>query len=84
MDLQYAFNIVLTVLLSILGGAVKMFHGKLEEGTKDLSRFKEHVALNHPTHDSIDKRLDKLDTKLDRLDDKLDMVLTNHANGDRK
>lgn len=80
MDLQYAFNFVLTVLLTIFGSATKMFHGKLEEVTKDLSRFKEHVAQNHPTHDSIDKRFDKLDAKLDRLDDKLDIVLTNHAN----
>lgn len=40
--------------------------------TRELAAFREYVALNHPTHDGINRRFDKLEGQLDTLDKKND------------
>lgn len=46
---------------------MKALWNKQEKLNDDLADFREHVARDYPSRDSVEKRLDKIDSKLDRL-----------------
>lgn len=72
MDYQHAFDIAFMLLAAIGGFVMRTLHAVVETQRKELSEFKQYVALNHPTHDGINRRFDKVDDNINRLGDKID------------
>lgn len=73
--MDFIWQIVI-VLIGIICGMVAFFakstHSKTEKNAEDLAAFKTHVAMNHPTHDGINRRFDQVDEKLVKISDKVD------------
>lgn len=84
---MFAWNAVLTIVLGLIGFAVKAKDGELKE-TKDelarvtilLNRTREEVAKEYVTKVEVHADINRVLDRLDRLDEKLDRLMENkHA-----
>ena len=84
----FAWNAVMTVLLALLGWAVKSKDAELA-ATKDelarvtilVNRTREEVAKEYVTKNDLHLDINRVLDRLDRLDNKLDTFIKEHRNG---
>jgi hypothetical protein len=84
----FAWNAVLTVLLALLGWAIRTKDSELL-ATKDelarvtilVNRTREEVAKEYVTKSDLHTDINRILDRLDRLDNKLDTFIKEHRNG---
>lgn len=74
MDFQHFFEALFAGVIGMLGFFVKGAHNKAEKTADELNDFKQHVAVDYATKDSINVRFDKIDNKLEKMLDKMDSL----------
>ena len=84
----FAWNAVLTVILALLGWAVKSKDSELSATKEELSRVtilinrtREEVAKEYVTKSDLHLDINRVLDRLDRLDNKLDTFIKEHRNG---
>ena len=84
----FAWNAVLTVILALLGWAVKSKDNELAATKEELSRVtilinrtREEVAKEYVTKNDLHLDINRVLDRLDRLDNKLDTFIKEHRNG---
>ena len=84
----FAWNAVMTVLLALLGWAVKSKDNELVATKEELSRVtilinrtREEVAKEYVTKSDLHLDINRVLDRLDRLDNKLDTFIKEHRNG---
>jgi hypothetical protein len=84
----FAWNAVMTVLLALLGWAVKSKDAELAATKDELSRVtilinrtREEVAKEYVTKNDLHLDINRVLDRLDRLDNKLDTFIKEHRNG---
>ena len=84
----FAWNAVMTVLLALLGWAVKSKDKELAATKEELSRVtilinrtREEVAKEYVTKSDLHLDINRVLDRLDRLDNKLDTFIKEHRNG---
>jgi hypothetical protein len=84
----FAWNAVLTVILALLGWAVRTKDAELLATKEELSRVtilvnrtREEVAKEYVTKTDLHTDINRVLDRLDRLDNKLDTFIKEHRNG---
>jgi hypothetical protein len=84
----FAWNAVMTVLLALLGWAVKSKDAELAATKEELARVtilinrtREEVAKEYVTKNDLHLDINRVLDRLDRLDNKLDTFIKEHRNG---
>jgi len=84
----FAWNAVLTVLLALLGWAIRTKDSELLATKEELSRVtilvnrtREEVAKEYVTKSDLHTDINRILDRLDRLDNKLDTFIKEHRNG---
>jgi len=84
----FAWNAVLTVILALLGWAVRTKDAELLATKEELARVtilvnrtREEVAKEYVTKTDLHTDINRILDRLDRLDNKLDTFIKEHRNG---
>lgn len=84
----FAWNAVLTVLLALLGWAIRTKDSELLATKEELARVtilvnrtREEVAKEYVTKSDLHTDINRILDRLDRLDNKLDTFIKEHRNG---
>ena len=84
----FAWNAVLTVLLALLGWAIRSKDSELLATKEELARVtilvnrtREEVAKEYVTKSDLHTDINRILDRLDRLDNKLDTFIKEHRNG---
>ena len=84
----FAWNAVLTVLLALLGWAIRTKDSELLATKEELARVtilvnrtREEVAKEYVTKSDLHLDINRVLDRLDRLDNKLDTFIKEHRNG---
>ena len=84
----FAWNAVLTVILALLGWAVRTKDAELLATKEELARVtillnrtREEVAKEYVTKSDLHTDINRILDRLDRLDNKLDTFIKEHRNG---
>lgn len=84
----FAWNAVLTVLLALLGWAIRTKDSELLATKEELARVtilvnrtREEVAKEYVTKTDLHTDINRVLDRLDRLDNKLDTFIKEHRNG---
>jgi hypothetical protein len=84
----FAWNAVLTVILALLGWAVRTKDAELLATKEELARVtilinrtREEVAKEYVTKSDLHLDINRVLDRLDRLDNKLDTFIKEHRNG---
>jgi hypothetical protein len=84
----FAWNAVLTVILALLGWAVRTKDAELLATKEELARVtilvnrtREEVAKEYVTKTDLHTDINRVLDRLDRLDNKLDTFIKEHRNG---
>ena len=84
----FAWNAVMTVLLALLGWAIRTKDSELLATKEELARVtilvnrtREEVAKEYVTKSDLHTDINRILDRLDRLDNKLDTFIKEHRNG---